>query len=49
MLNTNDIFKRADEEFTETTKVSDLIFDGKVLHLYRDEIYLPNGKEGFRE
>ena len=49
MLNTNDIFKRADEEFTETTKASDLIFDGKVLHLYRDEIYLPNGKEGFRE
>lgn len=49
MLNTNDIFKKADEEFIETEKSSELIFDGKVLHLYRDEIYLPNGKEGFRE
>ena len=49
MRNTDDIFKRADEEFTETEKSSELIFDGKVLHLYRDEIYLPNGKEGFRE
>ncbi len=49
MLNTNDIFKKADEEFIETEKSSALIFDGKVLHLYRDEIYLPNGKEGFRE
>ena len=36
-------------EFKETTKSSTLIFDGKVLHLYRDEIYLPNGKEAFRE
>ena len=49
MLNTNDIFKKADEEFVETEKSSELIFDGKVLHLYRDEIYLPNGKESFRE
>ncbi len=49
MRNTDDIFKKADEEFTETEKSSELIFDGKVLHLYRDEIYLPNGKEGFRE
>lgn len=35
--------------FRETTKDSDLIFDGKVLHLYRDEINLPNGKTGMRE
>ncbi|MBE6706056.1 MAG: NUDIX hydrolase [Ruminococcaceae bacterium] len=49
MLNTNDIYKKADEEFIETEKSSELIFDGKVLHLYRDEIYLPNGKESFRE
>ncbi len=35
--------------FEEKQKSSTLIFDGRVLHLYRDEIYLPNGKEGFRE
>ena len=35
--------------FEEKQKSSQLIFDGKVLHLYRDEVYLPNGKEGFRE
>ena len=49
MPNTNDIFKKADEELIEKEKSSELIFDGKVLHLYRDEIYLPNGKESFRE
>ena len=37
------------EKFKETEKSSRLIFDGKVLHLYRDEIYLPDGKEAFRE
>ncbi len=41
---TNDINK-----FKETEKSSQLIFDGKVLHLYRDEIYLPDGREAFRE
>ena len=40
----NDISK-----FEEKQKKSELIFDGKVLHLYRDEIYLPNQSEGFRE
>lgn len=49
MPNTNDIFKKADGELIEKEKSSELIFDGKVLHLYRDEIYLPNGKESFRE
>ncbi len=37
------------KKFEETQKSSDLIFDGKVLHLYRDEIYLPDGREAFRE
>ncbi len=37
------------KKFRETEKSSELIFDGKVLHLYRDEIYLPNGREAFRE
>ena len=35
--------------FEEKKKSSELIFDGKVLHLYRDEIYLPDGREAFRE
>ena len=49
MRNTNDILKKADEEFIETEKSSELIFDGKVLHLYRDEVYIPNGQVSFRE
>lgn len=36
-------------KFEEKEKSSELIFDGKVLHLYRDVIELPNGNEGFRE
>lgn len=36
-------------KFVETQISSELIFDGKVLHLYRDVIGLPNGSEGFRE
>lgn len=35
--------------FEEKKKSSELIFDGTVLHLYRDEIYLPDGREAFRE
>ena len=35
--------------FKEKTKNSQLIFDGKVLHLYKDDIILPNGGEGMRE
>lgn len=35
--------------FEEKQKSSQLIFDGKVLHLYRDEIYLPDGREAYRE
>jgi len=40
----NDISK-----FKETQKSSQLIFDGKVLHLYKDDISLPDGKPAFRE
>ncbi len=36
-------------KFEEKQKSSEFIFDGKVLHLYRDEIYLPDGREAFRE
>ncbi len=38
-----------DEHLTERKKTSELIYDGKVLHLYRDEILLPDGSEGVRE
>ena len=35
--------------FKENTLTSQLIFDGKVLHLYKDTISLPGGGEGMRE
>lgn len=36
-------------DHTEKQLHSELIFDGKVLHLYKDDILLPDGKTGFRE
>ena len=33
----------------EKEKSSELIFDGKVLHLYKDEVVLPDGNIGIRE
>ncbi len=42
-------FQKPESYFKETTDSSELIYDGKVLHLYRDEINLPNGGKGFRE
>ncbi len=33
----------------ETTLSSTLIYDGKIVHLYRDEIVLPNGHTSIRE
>jgi ADP-ribose pyrophosphatase len=33
----------------EKQKDSSLIYDGRVLHLYRDTVTLPNGHEGIRE
>ena len=38
-----------ESKLIEKEKSSELIFDGKVLHLYRDEIILPDGSDGFRE
>ncbi len=35
--------------FEEKTVKSELIFDGKVVHLYRDDIELPDGRGAFRE
>lgn len=37
------------EFFEEKQISSELIFDGKVLHVYKDDILLPNGKTAFRE
>ncbi len=36
-------------DFEEKTLSSELIFDGKVVHLYKDIVSLPNGKSAFRE
>ena len=36
-------------ELTEKKLSSEEIFDGVAIHLYRDEILLPNGKTGLRE
>ena len=36
-------------ELNEKKLTSELIFDGKVVHLYKDTVELPNGKEAVRE
>lgn len=36
-------------DYTEKQLHSELVFDGKVLHLYKDDILLPDGKTGYRE
>ena len=36
-------------ELKEKKLSSEEIFDGVAIHLYRDEILLPNGKQGVRE
>lgn len=36
-------------DYTEKQLHSELIYDGRVLHLYKDDILLPDGKVGFRE
>ena len=38
-----------EEKLIEKEKSSELIFDGRVLHLYRDTVTLPDGNEGVRE
>ena len=37
------------KNFEEKQVSSELIFDGKVLHLYKDDIELPDGRGAFRE
>lgn len=40
---------KLDETMIETEKTHELIFDGRVLHLYRDEVGLPGGGTSVRE
>ena len=42
-------YTKPEAYFKETQASSELIFDGKVLHLYRDVINLPDGSQGYRE
>lgn len=42
-------YQKPESYFRETTASSEQIFDGKVLHLYRDAIHLPNGGTSVRE
>ena len=37
------------EKLREVQTASELIFDGRILHLYRDDIALPNGQPADRE
>ena len=37
------------QDLIEKEKQSELIYDGRVLHLYRDTVTLPNGHEDIRE
>ncbi len=38
-----------EEELIEKEKTSELIYDGRVLHLYKDTVTLPDGEEALRE
>ncbi len=38
-----------EKDLIETTVTSELIFDGKIVQLYRDTVRLPDGAETFRE
>ena len=42
-------FSKDISSFVEKTRSSELIFDGNILHVYRDEITLPDGKPAYRE
>ena len=38
-----------DGRFFEKTLSSQTVYEGKIVHLYKDTVLLPNGKEGIRE
>ena len=37
------------DKLVETEKTCELLYDGKVLHLYKDTVILPDGSEAIRE
>ena len=37
------------DSFEEKQISSEKVFDGRLLHVYRDQVLLPNGKDGIRE
>ena len=42
-------FSKDISKFVEKTVSSELLFDGKVIHVYRDDILLPDGNPAYRE
>ena len=42
-------FSKDISEFVEKTVSSELLYDGNILHVYRDDITLPDGKPAYRE
>ena len=43
------IYDENDAALREEGLSSELIYDGKIVHLYRDEVRLPDGKTATRE
>ena len=43
------LYEDNDASLCEQGLSSELIYDGKIVHLYRDEVRLPNGKTALRE
>jgi ADP-ribose pyrophosphatase len=40
---------RFDSDFTETTRSTELVYDGGLLKIRRDEVHMPDGREAWRE
>jgi ADP-ribose pyrophosphatase len=40
---------RFDSDFTETTRSTDLVYDGGLLKIRRDEVHMPDGHAAWRE
>ena len=40
---------RFDSDFTETTRSTDLVYDGGLLKIRRDEVHMPDGHHAWRE
>ena len=40
---------RFDSDFTETTRLTDLVYDGGLLKIRRDEVHMPDGHHAWRE